>query len=169
MIRFIITCIFIYFLAIFQTTMISSIAMDKVKPDLLFIATISISILYGPVIGLLSGLGIGSLVDILSGRTGSFCAIIFAVLAFLSGMLEKRVFKENIFIPAGIIMVGSMVKEIFFYFINFSWAGEFSLKYIILNIILLKSVYNLILTPFIFLIIKFIILPKDRFKVREGI
>jgi rod shape-determining protein MreD len=133
----------LFLLLAFQTTLLEYIKIYSVKPNLILVFVICAALLNGKwegaIVGLVSGLGL----DIASGAMLGFHALLFMYVGLLAGLVHKYVFRENYLIALLMTFFGSIVYGWVFFFLRiYPLAGNKSLLYPFLNIILPESVYN---------------------------
>ncbi len=130
---------------VLQITFFSLFTPWGVKPDLVLVIIIVISILEGPKTGLLMGILGGMLQDIFLGEIISVNVIIKAPMAFLLGFLEEHLYKDNYFLAPVITFVASILhyllmivlsEELIF---NIDYWASFK------TVILPSSLYNAVL------------------------
>jgi|YNPNPStandDraft_1061719.scaffolds.fasta_scaffold69166_2 rod shape-determining protein MreD len=104
--------------AALQVSLFPRLAVHGVQPDLLLVCVIVAGLLYGPPIGATVGFVAGWFTFALQGALpGSFLASRIA-MGYLSGLLESRLFKENIQIHIGAVFLGSMLATGLFLLID---------------------------------------------------
>ncbi|PIU60846.1 MAG: rod shape-determining protein MreD [Armatimonadetes bacterium CG07_land_8_20_14_0_80_40_9] len=100
---------------IFQTFPQDLIALGGIRPDLIFIVVICLSLVRGAKEGVFIGLGGGILKDLASGLSGSACTLSLTISGLLAGLLKDFFFKENILVPLFVVLFGTVIKEIIFF------------------------------------------------------
>lgn len=100
---------------VFQTFPQDLIALGGIRPDLIFIVVICLSLLRGSREGMFVGLGGGILKDLTSGLSGGACTLSLTISGLLAGLLKNFFFKENILVPLFVVLLGTVIKEIIFF------------------------------------------------------
>lgn len=100
---------------VFQTFPQDLIALGGIRPDLIFIVVICLSLLRGSREGVFIGLGGGILKDLTSGLSGGACTLSLTISGLLAGLLKNFFFKENILVPLFVVLLGTVIKEIIFF------------------------------------------------------
>lgn len=97
---------------ILQATVLPLIAINGIKPDLLLIIVVSTGLLAGKERGIGIGFFSGLLQDLVSGS--SFGVNILAKMAtgYVCGIVERKVFKEYIFLPAIALLFATLFNGI---------------------------------------------------------
>ena len=135
---------------VLQATAFNYLTVAGVKPDLLLIVIVLYGLLYGKKAGVL-GFVYGLAEDLLTGRFIGFNAITKGLMGLLIGYLEPKLFKDHILVPIVMLLVGTFVYGAFAYVIGLI-VGLYSIidfeAY--LRIIILQSIYNACLAPFLY-------------------
>lgn len=138
---------------VLQITILSLYTPWDIKPDLILVLIVVISILDGPKTGLLMGIIGGLLQDIFLGEFISVNTIIKAPLGFISGFIEGHFFKGNYLLASFITFIASIL----YYFLTIVLSEEliFSINYWknFRNIIIPSSIYNAILAVVVYYIL----------------
>ena len=133
----------IFLIVAFQTTLLGYIRIYGVKPNLILVFVICAALLNGKWEGTIVGLISGLVLDIASGAMLGFHALLCMYVGLLAGLIHKYVFRENYIIVVLMTFLISLVYGWVFFFLRiFPMAGDKSLLYPFLNIILPESVYN---------------------------
>lgn len=135
---------------VLQATAFNYLAVAGVKPDLLLIIVVLYGLLYGKKAGAM-GFAYGLVEDLLVGRFIGFNAISKGLMGLLIGLLEPKLFKDHILVPVIVLLVGTFVYGAISFFIGMV-VGMYSLfEYeVYMRIIILQSVYNACLAPFLY-------------------
>jgi rod shape-determining protein MreD len=97
------------FLAIAQSTVMPLVAVSGTKPDLLFLAVVSWSLLRGAEEGIVWGFIGGMFLDILSGGPFGVSAIALMSMSLLTGFGETNFFRGHFLLPLAIIPFGTVI------------------------------------------------------------
>ena len=105
-----------YLILIFQGTLINSISIASVKPELIMLLVIFYALYNGSKGGMLCGMILGFGLDVLSGGIVGMNSFILGCVGFFNGMLKGRVYTAHllsrIFIP-----LTSCILSLLFYFL----------------------------------------------------
>lgn len=106
----------------------------------------------GGVGGISAGIICGFLSDIFSGETMGISILLYATFGGISGILQKKLFPENILVPLSIIFLFSLVYGGFFLLIktNLNFTNFNNLEKVVLK----ESILNVLFYPIILIIIK---------------
>lgn len=153
--------VIIFITIILETTVLGNVAFRDVKPDFVLIMIILISNYLGSIKGQLIGFTSGLIEDFLSLSPFGFSALIKAVIGYLSGKTEGKIFLDPIAAPIIFVFTGTMIKSFLSFLLILVFSPEkadtvFSIA------LLIEICMNIILTPFIYLILKLIrVLPSS--------
>ena len=138
---------------VLQVTILSLHTPWDIKPDIILVLVVVISILDGPKTGLLMGIIGGLLQDIFLGEFVSLNTIIKAPLGFVSGFIEGHFFKGNYLLAPTITFGASII----YYMLTIVLSEEliFSINYweSLKNTIIPSSIYNAILALIIYIVL----------------
>jgi rod shape-determining protein MreD len=151
--RIILYIILIFTFVTTQVTLLNFINIFGVTPNLVIILIVSISLLEGRLHGATIGFFTGLCLDAVIGIALGFQALLGMLLGFALGNLNKRFFKENIFVMA----VGTFISTILFEsastFAYYLYGVEIEFFLTLKTIILPEAVINSVLGAALFLII----------------
>lgn len=135
------------FISIFlQTTVFSSFSMKGNIPDLVLIFVVFFALLNGSarnaaVYGFLCGL----LEDLYIGRFIGLNALSKGITAYIIGILEGRVFKENLFVGIISVMIGTFINSLCLLILSLISYNVFHLDINIFPSIGYQTIYNILL------------------------
>lgn len=110
-----------YFMLIFQATLINSISIGNVKPEIILLLVIFFALYNGSRSGMFCGMILGLCVDALSGGIVGINSFILGCAGFLCGLLKERVYTVHLLTRVLIPMLGSIFCFCLYYII----AGNF--------------------------------------------
>ncbi|GAE88610.1 rod shape-determining protein MreD [Acetivibrio straminisolvens] len=90
--------VLIFIIALIQSTVLGSISVFNVKPNLLLILIVSAALLGNNVEGAVIGFICGLTQDMLSGRVIGFYALLGLYLGLGVSFINKRLYKENVLV-----------------------------------------------------------------------
>jgi rod shape-determining protein MreD len=152
----IITLILLFSALILQSTLLNYIAINGVKPDLSLIILVFISYRRGSMVGEVTGFFSGLFEDFITIMPLGFTSIIKTILGFLFGLLKGSIIIDVIFIPILFIVAATLIKGLLIWMtaLIFSVSQVGSSLFHINTLI--ELVYNAVLGPFIFALLKLI-------------
>jgi len=137
-----------------QLTLINSITILGLKPDLIMIVVVVFSLLKGGKEGTISGFASGLLQDIFSTGLLGINALAKTVIGFTCGIFKEKIFYEHIlFLIPVITFVASFMQSILMFLLLRSFGIEYGLAWSKKQIALPKALYSSLQSPFIFLAI----------------
>ena len=137
-----------------QLTLINSITILGLKPDLIMIVVVVFSLLKGGKEGTISGFASGLLQDIFSTGLLGINALAKTVIGFTCGIFKEKIFYEHmLFLIPVITFVASFMQSILIFLLLRSFGIEYGLAWSIKQIALPEALYSSLLSPFIFLAI----------------
>jgi rod shape-determining protein MreD len=105
---------------VLQATVLPLVAIGGVRPDIMLIATISTGLLLGREHGVGLGFFAGLLQDLASGNVFGLNLLAKTTVGYMSGLMERKVFKENILLPLLAVMLGTALHSAVSLFILFA-------------------------------------------------
>ncbi|HOM01815.1 MAG TPA: rod shape-determining protein MreD [Acetivibrio sp.] len=145
--------VLMFILALIQSTVLESISVFNVKPNLLLILTVSAALLGNNVEGAVIGFLCGLTQDMLSGRVLGFYALLGLYLGLVISFINKRLYKENVLVAIFTTFISSIIYEFTVYFLSMFFRGSLQLVFPFKYVILPEAVYNSVVAIVIFLIV----------------
>lgn len=102
---------FIFITLIVQAVVMPLLSIQGIRPDLLLIVVVSASLLYGKEAGIGAGFFAGLLQDLASGNVFGLNLLAKMAVGYLFGLAERKVFKENILLPAFALLLASLLNS----------------------------------------------------------
>ena len=137
-----------------QLTLINSITILGLKPDLIMVVVVVFSLLKGEKEGVISGFASGLLQDIFSTGLLGINALAKTVIGFTCGILKEKIFYEHIlFLIPVITFIASFMQSILIFLLLRAFGIECGLAWSLKQIALPEALYSSLLSPFIFLAI----------------
>lgn len=100
---------------VLQSTLFYNLRLFGVRPDLILAIVGSIALMRGWTKGLAWGVLGGLLEDFITGSLPGSHALAKSITGFTLGLLEGKVFKENVLLPAVALFAGSLAEGIIFF------------------------------------------------------
>jgi rod shape-determining protein MreD len=111
-VKTIVWIVVICLLYILQCALIPLVTLNGIKPDLLLITVLSTGLLVGKEKGVAIGFFAGLLADLASGGVFGSHTLSKMAIGYGAGMLERKVFKENILLPLLAVMVATVIHSV---------------------------------------------------------
>lgn len=148
--RYLTLTILFLFSLILQSAVFSHLTIFGVKPDLVLVVIILYAIMNGSKEGALAGIIGGIIQDLAFGQYLGMNILTKVITGYLCGLLERRIYKENLLIPMIVILIGTLLNEfmlfLFRLMVDISTSSFVNVK----EIILITAFYNSIVTLFIY-------------------
>ena len=151
--KILIYTICIYVFTVLQSTILDYIKIFNIKPNLLIILIIAVALLRGNVEGAVVGFFTGLAQDIASGKVIGYYALLGMYLGLLVGSVNKRLYRENLFVIIFFTFVASIVYESAVFFLSIYLHGHRDLFFPFRYIILPEAIYNCIFSVFMFILV----------------
>lgn len=142
--KVIIAILSIWLVFILQSTVISSINLGGIIPNLLIILTATWGFTEGEKTGLLVGFSCGMLMDIFFGSFIGLYAIIFMYIGYMNGKFCNLFFPEDVKLPLILITSSDLIYGLSCYVFMFLLRGRFDFGYYFAHIIIPEIIATLI-------------------------
>lgn len=134
------------FISVFlQTTVFSFFSIKGAIPDLVLIFVVFFALLNGSKNAGIYGFLCGLLEDLYIGRFIGINALSKGITAYIIGLLEGRVFKENLFVGIISIVIGTCINSLCLLILSLISYNVFHLDSNIFVSVWYQSVYNVLL------------------------
>ncbi|QGG47260.1 rod shape-determining protein MreD [Heliorestis convoluta] len=144
--RYLIVMLFLFLSAVLQTTLFHSLSIQGIGPNLVLILVIFYSLLQGSRSGSIFGVLAGLFLDLFSGRYIGLNILTMAAVGGLIGLIEGRLYKDNLLVPMGAVFVGTIAFNLLAYLLALYAGLYINLKTLWLTL-LIQSLYNTALVP----------------------
>lgn len=154
--------LYVFFLIIIQTTVLSHIRILGVMPNLLLCATICFSLISSDYRGIIFAGVCGLLLDMTGGRLigVNTLLLLYASLGIL--LICDKLYNNNEIVAAIITFVITAVYAIVIYITNFLIWGETAVFFALLRKIIPEMIYNTVASVFLYPITKRILLGSRK-------
>jgi len=137
-----------------QTTAFSRLTLFGVSPDLILVVVISFALLDGPSVGAAAGFSGGLLRDLLLDSPKGLTGLSYLLVGYVVGSLRPYVQSTSLLVPVGGVFVGSLVGTALYQTL-LVLLGRASLPATdAIRIVALTSVYNTLLVPFVYPLVR---------------
>jgi rod shape-determining protein MreD len=137
-----------------QTTVFADIRLWGAKPELMYLLTIVFAMLEGPASGAVSGFAGGMAQDFLLNQPKGITALTLTLVGYAIGMLRQYIVSPSPVLPVVLVATGTFGGVVFYGVVSFllgqldtGWIYQF-------RVAALSAVYNAILTPLVFPILR---------------
>ena len=158
-----ISSLIIFITILLQSTLLEFVKISNIKPDLSLIVIIFIAVHSGIMVGQVSGFFCGILQGFIGGPFSyGFHALAKTLLGFFFGITRGTISVDPIFMPSILVIAGTIIKTILHGLIHLIFLIPFPEYYF--RGVGVEIIYNAILAPFIFAILKLF----NVFKIKES-
>ena len=137
-----------------QTTVFAEINLLGAKPELLYLITIAFGILEGPASGAITGFVGGMAQDFLMDAPKGITALTLTLLGYAIGMARQFIVSPSPVMPVVLVALGTFAGVLFYGVVSFLLGELDSTWLYLLRVAVLSAIYNAILTPLVFPIMR---------------
>jgi rod shape-determining protein MreD len=139
---------------VLQSTVFAQITLLKAQPDLMYLLTVLVALLEGPASGAVIGFAGGLAEDFLLTQPKGITALTLTLLGYAVGTVRQYIVSPSALVPVIMVFAGTAVGIMFDGLVKFllgqldaGWGFQ-------LQIALLTGLYNAILTPLVFPLVR---------------
>lgn len=129
-----------------QSTILQHVRIFGVIPNISLIIIVCLSLLAGKKTGSILGLVLGFLQDIVFFDVIGVHALIYFIISYLIGLTDKKVFKENLFLPFIFTIMATFVFHVIYFVFMYFSSINIDFTKLITNIVVLESIFNSLLS-----------------------
>ncbi len=149
----IISPVLLILIVVLQTTVLRKVAFRDVKPDLVLIILVIFSNYFGKTRGELFGAASGLAQDILSLSPLGFNTFVNTLTGYLAGITKGKLFLDPVITPVILVAFFTLLKEAVVFMLFLLFMPE-NTGQVFTGAFLIKELINVLLTPFVFYILK---------------
>jgi len=139
---------------VLQSTLLAQIKLGGAKPDLVFLVTIVLAFLEGPSSGALAGFVGGMAEDFLLNQPKGITALTLTLVGYSVGMLRQYITSPSLLLPVGLVGSATVGGVLFYGMVSFL-LGQLDVGFgYLVRIALLTGLYNAVLTPLLFPLVR---------------
>lgn len=150
---------------ILQATLVPHFKVFGVQPDLILIVVVIIAFLTDPFVGSVTGFVGGLLEDLISTRVMGLNALSKTIVGYLGGLVKKTIFAEPTILLALAIFIATLLDQSIYIGVSYLLGHELPLSTALLRIILPTSLYNSLISPFVYLFLTKLVIKKEKLSV----
>lgn len=166
-VRFIIIIIELLVCYVLQSSVWSSMTINNVVPDLLMVVVVAVSYIKGSNAGIIYGFCAGLLFDLTYGTHLGFFALLYLLMGSLAGTAHKFYRKDDNITPLFFIAVCIFLSQSVYYVTEFMLRGRLEYGFYLVNIILPKIVYTVLIASVLYKLVQLSISWSVRFEERS--
>lgn len=137
-----------------QSTIFTQVKLVGVRPELLYVVTILMAILEGPNEGAIVGFAGGMAQDFLLNQPKGLTALTLTLLGYTVGLARQYIVSPSPLLPTVLVAVGTFAGVIFYEIVSFLLGQADDPLLFSLRVALLTAVYNAILTPLVYPVLR---------------
>jgi rod shape-determining protein MreD len=137
-----------------QTTVFADLRLLGIRPELLYLVTIVVAVLEGPGEGAVIGFVSGFAQDLLLNEPKGILALTLTLLGYTMGMLRQFIVSPSPFLPVILVALGTAGGVLFYVIVSFLLGNYESSIGFAIRVALLSALYNAILTPIVFPVLR---------------
>ncbi len=141
---FVIVALTIIICFILQCSVFPAISFSGIGPNLLIVVTVSYALMLGEIGGMFTGLFCGLLCDLFFAPILGEQMLLYALIGFLFGKLERLFFADELKFPLLMIAVGDLLYGMVSFIFDFLLQGRFFLPYFLIHFMIPEMIYSLL-------------------------
>ena len=138
---------------ILQSTVFAQITLGGAKPELVYLVTVILAFLEGPSSGAVAGFAGGMAQDFLLNQPKGITALTLTLVGYGVGTLRQYIVTPSPLLPVAIVAGATAAGVAFYGSVAFLLGVDVGAGYVV-RVALLSSVYNALLTPLVFPVIR---------------
>lgn len=151
--RFGVMLIVIILCFLLQSTVFQALALADVVPNLLLIITVASGYLRGRKEGMMIGLICGLIADFMYGDIIGVCTLIYMMIGYLNGIVNKVFFRDVLTIPIILIGISDFVYNFMYYVFEFLLRGRLNLFFYFRRTMIPELVYTVLVSVVLYRIL----------------
>ena len=133
-----------------QTTVFADVRLLGARPELMYLLTIVFALLEGPSSGAITGFAAGMAQDFLLNQPKGITALTLTLVGYAVGLLRQYIVSPSPMLPALLVAGGTFGGVLFYGVVSFLLGQFDSTVLYLLRVAALAAVYNAILTPLLY-------------------
>lgn len=139
---------------VLQSTVFAQVKLADAKPDLVYLVTVVLAFLEGPAAGAMAGFFGGMAEDFLLDQPKGITALTLTLVGYTVGTLRQYVVTPSPLLPVLVVGVATTGAVLFNQLITFLLGQSTVGVGYVIKVALLQGLYNAVLTPFLFPVIR---------------
>lgn len=137
-----------------QSTLFAHIELAGAKPQLVYLVTISLAFLEGPSSGAIAGFCGGMVQDFLLNQPKGITALTLTLVGYAVGLVRQYVVSQSPLVPIAVVGAATVGATLFWGVVSFLLGQlDVGVAYLV-RVALLSGLYNAILTPILYPVIR---------------
>jgi rod shape-determining protein MreD len=148
-----------------QSTVFAQIKLAGAKPELLYLVTIVLAMLEGPSSGAIGGFSAGMAQDFLLNQPKGITALTLTLVGYVVGTVRHYITTPSPALPTLLVGAGTAAGILFYGLVSFL-LGQLPVGFLfLLRVAFLSAIYNALLTPLLFPLLRRVAEHSRRQKV----
>jgi rod shape-determining protein MreD len=148
-----------------QSTVFAQIKLAGAKPELLYLVTIVLAVLEGPSSGAIGGFSAGMAQDFLLNQPKGITALTLTLVGYVVGTVRHYITTPSPALPTLLVGAGTAAGILFYGLVSFL-LGQLPVGFLfLLRVAFLSAIYNALLTPLLFPLLRRVAEHSRRQKV----
>ncbi len=165
--RFFTMAIIILASFLIQTTVLQSLALADVVPNLLLIITVTFGYMRGEKEGMYTGFFCGLLVDCVYGEIVGLYTLLYLVIGYLNGLCRKLYYSDHSVVTVALITLSDLIYNFFYYIFEFLFRSRLDFFFYLRRIIIPEMVYTLLMAVLLYRVLYGLNSMLERYEKRE--
>lgn len=144
--RYFIIAIIVLVNFLIESTILHHLSIFGVIPNTSLIIIVCLALLAGKKTGSVLGLVLGLLEDILFYDVIGVHALIYFIIGYLIGLTDKKVFKENLFLPFFFTSISTFAFHIIYYVFMYFLSINVDFISLMKNVVIIETILNSLLS-----------------------
>ncbi len=166
--RFFTMTVVILFSFLLQTTILQSLALADVVPNLLLIITVTFGYMLGEKEGMYTGFLCGFLADCVYGEMIGLYALLYMVIGYLNGLCRKLYYSDHSVVTVALITLSDLIYNFFYYIFEFLFRSRLDFFFYLRRIIIPEMVYTLLMAVLLYRLLHSLNSVLERYEKREA-
>ncbi|WIV10599.1 rod shape-determining protein MreD [Proteiniborus sp. MB09-C3] len=148
--RYFIIAIIVLVNFLIKSTILHHISVFGVVPNTSLIIIVCLSLLAGKKTGSVLGLILGLLEDMFFYEVIGVHALIYFIIGYLIGLTDKKVFKENLFLPFVFTVLSTFAFHVVYYVFMYFLSINVDFISLLKDIVIIETILNSVLSVFFY-------------------
>ncbi|MGZ4188669.1 MAG: rod shape-determining protein MreD [Actinomycetota bacterium] len=136
-----------------ETSVFGTATLVGTKPELLLLMTVALAMGEGPAVGATAGFVMGLSTDLVLQLPAGVTALTYTLIGYVVGRLRARITTPSAWLPIAIVCLATFTGVLFYAGFNYI-LGESLMPVRVIRAAGFATIYNGLLTPFIFPIVR---------------
>jgi len=150
-----------------QSTIFAQIKLGGAKPELMYLVTVVMAMLEGPSSGAIGGFSAGMAQDFLLNDPKGITALVLTILGYVVGTVRQFITTPSPALPTLLVGAGTAAGVLFYGFVAFLLGTLPGDVLFLLRVAFLSAIYNAILTPLAYPVLRRVAESTRTTKVRR--